>query len=147
MTFHLLDDEYALVQAVPADDLINFAAELDMVPPAEIDRKALFEACIPRLLDRLRTERVPLSRYDRADIEALSPTLLQALADLQGSAPTVDAVLKVGARAYRAREKRRMTRTDMVAYMVPLLLTPMLRLAAGKGSGPGQVPPSTGSSA
>lgn len=135
MSFTLDDTEYALVQNVPAEDLVSLAADLDMVPPAEIDRRALVEACVPRMLARARHDGgIPLSKYDTQDVEALPKELLGVLAGLQGTSTSVRAVLKAGARIYRAREKHRMTRTDPYAYFMPLLLVPLLRLARDGGS-------------
>jgi len=136
MTFSLEDPEYALVQNVPAEDLISLAADLDMIPPAEIDRRALIEACVPRMLARARKDGgIPLSKYDAQDVEALSPDQLAVLATLQGTRTSARAVLRAGARIYRIREKNRMTRTDPYAYFIPLLLVPLLRLASREGPG------------
>lgn len=136
MTFSLDDAEFELIRNVPAADLVSLAADLDMVPPAEIDRRALVEQCVPRMLARARADGgLPLSKYDAADVQALSPDDLRVLAAIQGTRSDAKAVLRAGARLYRAREKHRLTRTDPYAYFIPLLLAPLLRLAREEGLG------------
>lgn len=136
MSFSLEDDEYALVEHLPAEELIALAAELDMIPPEDIDRRALVESCLHRMLARLREERVPLSPYDQEDVQSLPPDLLAALAHLQGTPAEVRAIMRAGKRAYRIRERRRASRQDPVAYMLPILLKPLLRLASQEHDGP-----------
>ena len=122
--------DLAMIQGVPASDLIALAADFDLVPDAEIDRAGLVAEVLPRMLDRVRAEGVPLSKYDAEDVAALPPPLLGALARLQGCAADPAAILKAGDRVYRQRQRQRGRRADPYALMVPMLLTPLLRLAA-----------------
>ena len=77
---------------------------------------------------RARTEGLPISRYDEEDLHALTPAELAGLAELCGTKPTVKALLKAGARTWRAHRKRR--RTSPIAMMLPMLLPALARYAA-----------------
>lgn len=130
MTFSLRQDEWALLERVPREDLIQFVAELDMIIPAgEIDRRALFELAVPKVVARVREEGIPLTKYDREDLEALAPNELTALCTLVGvRRPSVSGLMKAGAKAYKSRQKVKQG-SDPYAYMIPILLTSVIRCA------------------
>lgn len=129
MGFELTDDEWALMSGFPVSNLVDLAADLDLAPPEQIDRRALLNQCVPRMVDRFRAEGIPLSKYDQDDLEALSPAQLEAIARLQGvkGRATVAAVLKVGRTVYKTYQKNRPD--NPVALMVPSLLTAVARAA------------------
>ncbi len=129
------DAEWEPLTQVPIVNLVNLAADLDICPPEEIDRLALMEACVERIVLRGEAEGLPFSKYDRDDLAALDKAMLEALGRLQGvrGRITVDRVLGAGLRVYRTYQK---TRPDNpVALMLPMLLTAVARVAAA-GSRP-----------
>jgi hypothetical protein len=130
VTFQLTESEWALVASVPLDDLVALAVNLDIVLEADFDRRQALEQCIPRIVARAREEGLPLSAYDRGDVEELSEAGRAALAALLRTRPTTDAILKAGAKVYKARLKLQPSGHDPYAYMIPLLLGPIVRAAA-----------------
>lgn len=134
MTFELNEAEWALLEHLPVQELVALAADLDVVIPGEIDRRSLASHCIPLMLTRACAEGLPLSKYDQADLEALSPEGLAALAAVQGvrGTPSVRSVLKAGQKAYRTLEKQRRGPSPFAA-MVPILMGPLVRHAVEIG--------------
>jgi hypothetical protein len=130
MTFSLQPDEWTLLENVAREDLIQFVADLDVIIPAgEIDRRALFELAIPKVVARIRAEGIPLTKYDREDLEALSTDELGALCTLAGvRRPTVSGLMKAGVKVYKTRQKVKQG-SDPYAFMIPMLLAPVIRCA------------------
>ena len=127
MGFALTEEEWRLLSGVPITDLVDLAVEVDLCAPAEIDRRALIEDCLPLILDRARAEGLPMSKYDREDLEALPTDLLQAVGRLQGlnGEVTVDRAIRAGRKVYKRYGKLRPK--SAVALLLPLLLTALAR--------------------
>lgn len=132
--FELTDDEWALLANVPKADVVEFAIELDVLVPADPDNRELFLLTIPKVLDRVRADGLPFSKYDADDVGALSPELLATAAALQGTKATAAAVLRAGDKVRRTRE-RAVPGHDPYLYMLPMVLKPVLRLARAAGVG------------
>lgn len=130
MSFALTDDEWEILSRVPTEDLVQLAAELDLLVPEQVDGRTLVNLCVPLIVERGRRHHLPFSKYDLDDLRELSAADLAVLAEVQGLTPraTVQDVLKVGERAYRSRQSGR-NRLDPFAYMIPILLTPIVRCA------------------
>ena len=127
MTFELTHTEWLQLRGLPEVELVALAADLSVCPPESIDKKALLEACVPLIVERARVEGLPFSKYDREDLEALTPEHLTAIGRLQGikGRVKVAGILKVGARVYRTYTKVRPD--NPVALMLPMLLTAVAR--------------------
>lgn len=123
----LTPDELALFANYPETDLVDLAADLDMAVPETINRGEILVHAIVSIAQIARTEGLPLSRFDRADLEALPPELLQALARLCGTDPTVKALLKLGAKVYKTYRKQRPH--SQVPMVLPMLLPALARYA------------------
>lgn len=130
MSVVLTDDEWRFLSSIPEHDLVELAIDLDVLVPEVIDRRALLDRCILLILDRARSEGLPLSKYDRADIEQLVPASRAAVARLQGLSgdASVVRILKAGQKVYRQYEKTRPG--SAVAMLLPSLLEPLARIAA-----------------
>lgn len=126
------EPELQLFRQLPEGDVVDLAAELDIAVPESIELAALMGRALHALLDRARTEGLPLSDYDRDDLAALSGAELAALGQALGAAPSVDALLKRGHKVYKMYRRKRSR--SQVPLMVPLLLGPLARLAAIEGS-------------
>lgn len=125
MAFTLTDREWQMVQHLPEMELVALAAELELIPPAEINRRTLVVQCVLRLVEVGRRDGLPLSKYDREDLEALDAAEVQALAALLGTRPNVPALMSAGQRTYKALMKVRPN--SQVAMMLPTLLTAVAR--------------------
>lgn len=123
----LTDAEWSQLQDIPNTTLVDLAADLDLVVPSEIDKRTLMDQCVKAIVARGAREGLPFSKYDREDLEALPRDLLEAIAALQQTRPSVSAILAAGARVYKTYEQ---TRPDNpMALMLPSLLTPVARCA------------------
>ena len=128
-SFTLTPAELTLCENLPEDNLIELAAELDMLIPERISRPALLSQSIVAIADLASREGLPFSRYDRDDLEALPTSHLRALARLCGSRKeTVDGVLKGGQKVYKMYSRQRPQ--SPVAMMLPMLLAPLARYAS-----------------
>lgn len=125
MSFILTDHEWSLVEHLPELELVELAAELELIPPAEIDRRTLVVDCVLRIVEVGRSEGLPFSKYDRDDLEALAAEELAGIAAILGTRASVSAVLGAGQRTYKAWQKNRPN--SQVALMLPLLLTAVAR--------------------
>ena len=123
----LTEEEWTRLKGISNASLVDLAADLDLVVPSEIDKRWLIDQCVQAIVTRGAREGLPFSKYDREDLEALPPDLLQAIAGLQQTRATVSAILGVGARVYKTYEQ---TRPDNpMALMLPSLLIPVARYA------------------
>lgn len=125
---HFTADELRALAQLPEEDLVSLAVELDIAVPETIDRAGILDQCIDGLLDVARRGALPLSSYDREDLEALPAPHLAALARLVGTAGTVDAVLSAGQKAFKRYPK---AGRSQITLLVPSLLKPLARAAAG----------------
>jgi hypothetical protein len=130
MSAALTPDELALFVNIPEGDLVELAADLDLAIPAVIDRRTLLEQAVVAMAQLGRTKGLPLSPYDRDDLEALPPEHLRALCALCGTAANVDALLKSGRKSYKAYKDSPMAPIPM---MLPMLLPAIARYAHQTG--------------
>ncbi len=124
---HLTAEELRALAQLPEEDLVSLAVELDIAVPEHIDRAGLLDQCIDALLDVARRGSLPLSSYDREDLDALPEPHRAALARLMGTAPTADAMLSAGQKAYKRYPK---AGRSQITLLVPTLLKPLARAAA-----------------
>lgn len=132
MSFVLLDDELTSLNLIPDVDLADLAVELDLVPEEVIDRRALLEDAVPRLLELATREGLPFSKYDRDDLDELPEPHRQALARALGWDASVDGLLKAGAKVYKVYRRNRPK--SQVPLLLPLLLRPLARHAEEHGA-------------
>lgn len=123
--------ESAVLRNIPEGDLVDLVADLDVAVPAVIVRDELLVLALDRIAQRARAEGLPFSKWDREDLEALPAPHLQALARACGTAGTVDALMKSGARVYKRYQKERPG--SAVALLLPVLLAPLARRLAEQG--------------
>ena len=128
MTFQLTEAELASLSLIQDRDLADLAADLDLIPDEVIDRRALLEAVIPRLLDLAEREGLPFSKYDAEDLEALPPRHREALARRMGWRTSVGAMLRGGKRVYKVYRNERPS--SQVPVMLPSVLPILARFAA-----------------
>jgi len=126
---NLTDEEYLPLSTLPVETVVDLAAELDILAPENIDRRALLNSCITALVAHARREGLPFSKYDSEDLEALEREDLEAIGRLQGLSGrvTVSAVLRRGARVYKTYQSRRIDHP--IPLMLPMLLTAVARAA------------------
>ncbi len=129
MTFEFTEAEYAPLANLPIEQLVDLAAELDVLAPENIDRKALLGECVVAMVSHAKRQGLPFSKYDREDLDALGPDDLLAIGRLQGLSGrvTVSAVLKRGLRVYKTFQNRRIDHP--IPLMLPMLLTAVARAA------------------
>ena len=132
MAFRLTAEEYDMVAALPIDDLVDFAIELDIPVGEEFDRIGLYARCIESLAGLAAREGLPFSHYDKEDLLALPPAHRQALTRQLALADSVEAILKSGRKVYKFYNKRR--RRSQIPLMLPLLLRPLCRYLAEQES-------------
>lgn len=130
MSAALTPSELALFANIPEGDLVELAADLDLSIPEVIDRATLLGQAIVAMAQLGRTKGLPLSPYDRDDLEALPAEHLQALCRLCGTSGTIDALLKSGRRSYKAYKDSPMAPIPM---MLPMLLPAIARYAHQTG--------------
>ena len=134
MGFELLPSDIDAISLLPETDLADLAVDLDLIPDAEITRKALLIEMLPRLLDLADREGLPFSRWDKEDLESLPEAHRAALAEVIGCAPDPDSMLKAGAKVYKIYRKLR--KRSQIPLMLPLLLPALARFAATPRSTP-----------
>ncbi len=123
--------ERQLLANIPEIDLAEMAAELSIAVPSRIDRVSLGARCVVALAQMARTEGLPFSRFDRGDLEELSPEELTALANLCGYPPSIDGMLKGGKRIYKNWQRTRPR--SPIALLLPTFLAPLARYAVAQG--------------
>jgi len=79
--FRLNATEMAMLDNLPEDNIIELAAELDLLIPESIQRADLLARAVQGILARAMEEGLPFSKYDRDDLEQLPPAHLKALAE------------------------------------------------------------------
>ncbi len=124
MSYTLSDDELQTLAMIPDKELAALAADLSLMPEAEIDRRALLEAIIPRLLSLARREGLPFSKYDAEDLGELPTAHREALAQAMGWRPDVRSMIRAGSKVYKVY------RRDRINSQVPLLLPVLLPMLA-----------------
>ncbi|MFH1464839.1 MAG: hypothetical protein ABIO70_10685 [Pseudomonadota bacterium] len=128
MAFQLNEEEYRLIAALPEEDLVDLAVELDIPVGEAIDRRDVLALCVRGLAQLAKREGLPFSEYDREDLESLPPTARDALARRLGVAPEVGAILKAGRKVYRTYTRQRPR--SQVPLVLPSLLGPLCRFLA-----------------
>jgi|GEM_PF-898896 len=137
MTKLLTPEELGMFTNAPEDDLVDLCVDLDVVVPEEIDRTALLESCVQNLRALAEREGLPLSSYDRDDLEALTHEQLRGLAGLCGVEPaekaeTIERMLKAGKKVYKIYRKHR--KRSQIPMYLPMLLAPLARLVTQEGN-------------
>ena len=127
-TFSLTTAEMSLYENLPEDNIIELAAELNLLIPERISRDVLLAQAICGIAELAGREGLPLSRYDRDDLEALPREHLRALAAMCGWRPDINAILKAGQKVYKTYTRQRPQ--SPIAMMLPMLLIPLARYAA-----------------
>lgn len=128
MTDLILESEWHVLAQVAERDLIGLAVELDLVPPAQIEVRALWEQCVLATVDYARRNGLPFSKYDADDLLALPEADLQALARVLGVSPaTPSALLKSGEKIYKTLLKQK--KESFLAMLLPLMLSAVARAA------------------
>ena len=130
MTPELTPTERQILGNIPESELAELAAELSIAVPDRIDGPTLATQCIVALAQLARTEGLPLSRYDQADLEDLDPNELQALAELCGFPTDIPGMLKSGSKVYKTW--RRSRPRSPIALLLPSFLAPLARYAAAQ---------------
>ncbi len=128
LRFVLTPEEAQGLEYLPDKDLADWAVELDMVPEEEIDRLALVEELVPRLMSLAQREGLPFSKYDHQDLAELPASHREALARAMGWRPDVRAMIRAGERVWRVYRKNRPG--SQVPIMLPILLRPLARFAS-----------------
>ncbi len=133
MRFVLTREEAQGLDYLPDKDLADWAVDLDMVPEEEIDRLALVEELIPRLMSVAQREGLPFSKYDAQDLSDLPPTHREALARAMGWRSDVRQMIRAGERVWKIYRKNRPG--SQIPIMLPVLLRPLARFAYENGPG------------
>jgi len=128
LPFQFTEPEWTAIRSLPVDDVIQLATHLDLAPPEDIDKRQVLERCIPRLVDRLQRDGIPLTKYDTEDIQALTEPQRRAMGRLLGlrGTPSARSILRSGVKVTRAYQKQVLN--DTIPYMTPILLGPIIRL-------------------
>lgn len=130
MAFRLTEQELAPCLNLPEDNLVDLAAELDLMVPEKLSRPELLADAVARIAERARSEGLPFSKYDREDLAALPPDQLSALAALCSAPASVDGLIKSGRRVYKMYARQRPD--SSVALTLPMLISAIARYAAQK---------------
>ncbi|TVQ92699.1 MAG: hypothetical protein EA397_05960 [Deltaproteobacteria bacterium] len=130
MAFAFTAAERAMIDQIPSSELDELAAELEIVLPATVDRHDLLRRILPAMLERIAEEGLPLSRFNKTDLEELSSLELDALGHMAGhkGRVTPDALIRTCKKACRHYRRNR-PRSTMV-LILPLLLAPLVRAAS-----------------
>jgi hypothetical protein len=126
--FEFTEEEAHLIGQIMETDLVDLSADLDISVPEVIDRLVLMEAIFGSLADHAAVHGLPFSTYDAVDIEALPSTQRAALARVCGTAPTVKALMRRGAKTYKVLAKRGFR--SQIALLLPTFLAPFCRWLA-----------------
>jgi hypothetical protein len=130
MAFQLNDEEYRVIVALPEEDLIDLAVDLDIPVGEAIDRRDVLSLCVVSLADLASREGLPFSDYDREDLETLPAEHRAALAARLGVPDSVDAIVKSGRKIYRTYNRKRPR--SQIPLVLPSLLPALCRhLAQG----------------
>jgi hypothetical protein len=122
--------ERAMLARMPENDIVELAAELSVAVPEVIHREALMEKVIGEMARHIRVHGLPLSKWDEDDLKDLSGPDLAGLAQLAGVSASVPELMKAGKRAYKNYTNHKAA--NPIALMVPTLLAPLARYAAGQ---------------
>ncbi len=125
MAFRLTDEEYRMVAALPEEDLVDLAVELDIPVGEAFDRRDVLGLCVVSLADLAGREGLPLSDYDREDLENLPAGWRAALAGRLGVSDSVDSIIRNGRKTYRMYNRKRSR--SQVPLVLPSLLNAVCR--------------------
>lgn len=129
MAFRLTDEEYRLVAALPEEDLVDLAVDLDIPVGEAFDRRDVLSLCVVAMGELAGREGLPFSDYDREDLETLTPAHRAALARRLGVRDSVDAIVKSGRKIYKLYRRKR--ERSQVPLVLPSLLSALCRHLAG----------------
>ena len=130
MPFTFTPAEQAMIDQIPSSELEELAAELEIVLPATVDRDALLRRILAAMVERIAEEGLPLSRFNKMDLEELSSIELESLGSMAGhqGPATPDGLIRTCKKACRHYRRNR-PRSTMV-LVLPLLLGPLVRAAS-----------------
>ena len=125
----ITDSDWEHLRNMPEEELVELAVDLEILVPPSIDHRGMLERCVIAIVDRALLEGLPLSKYDRDDVEALIPEHLRAIAALLklASGASTDAVMRAGQKVTK-RYRKKYPNSPM-ALAVPSLLVPIARAA------------------
>ncbi len=133
MQILLTDSELSNFSALPETDLVDLAIELDIPVGETIDRAELLSQAIRSLAALARREGLPLSRYDRDDIEDLDPDHRRALGRLLDAGGDTASILRAGRKVFK-RYTRNAPKSQIPLFL-PMLLPALARhVASGNAS-------------
>lgn len=126
----LNDDEWGFLGAIPEQDLVELAIDLDILVDAEIDHRELTGRCIQRIIESAPNDGLPFSKYDRDDLAALPAAHRRAIAELVGLRRDagVDKIVRAGTKTWKAWQKR--GHGQAIALLLPSMLRALARIAA-----------------
>ena len=126
------DVEWESLARLPVRDLVELAADLGLVAPAEVDGRALVEQCLPALREWIQSYGLPVSKYDREELQNLPASQLRALGRLCGlEAVSVRRLIRDGTRTVNKLGK--MQHYESIVMMLPMLLTAIARYVDERG--------------
>lgn len=126
------DDEWESLARLPVRDLLDLAADLSLLAPAEVERRVLMEQCVPVLCEWVSRHGLPVSKYDREELESLPTRHLRALGRLCGiEKVSVQRLIRDGTRL--ANKFGKTKDYEAVVMMLPMLLTAIARYVDERG--------------
>ena len=134
MAHWLTDKDLELFANIPETDLVELAVELDMAVPEVISPGELLDQAVERIADRARQEGLPLSRYDRDDLEDLEIVQRLALARLCDFPEDIDDLIRAGEKVFKKLYRKRRPKSQ-VPLLLPSFLPALARFAVDRGSG------------
>ncbi len=126
------DAEWDSLARLPVRDLVELAADLALVAPAEVEGRALVEQCLPALCEWIRSHGLPVSKYDREELQNLPASQLRALGRLCGlETASVQRLIRDGMRTVNKLAKTQ--QYESIVMMLPMLLTAIARYVDERG--------------
>lgn len=131
MTFELEPQEWEMLKGTPKDECLLLAQYLGYVIPAQVSKRDLFEALIPRMHAHCCEHGFPFNSFDAMDLDELSREERNGFGSKMGLKPDVKtaALIKAGERCYKAYYAKEKLRHHPIVYLLPILLQPLARLS------------------
>ena len=124
--------EWESLARLPVRELLEFAADLGLLVPAVVDERVLMEQCLTTLCVWIGEHGLPVSKYDREELENLPKRHLRALGRLIGVEKiSVQRLIRDGTRL--VNKLGRTTEYESVVMMLPMLLTIIARYVDERG--------------
>ena len=126
------DAEWESLARLPVRELLELAADLDLLAPAVVDERVLIEQCLPVLVAWIKEHGLPVSKYDKEELENLPKRHLHALGRLVGvEKVSVQRLIRDGTRL--ANKLGKTKQYESVVMMLPMLLTAIARYVDRRG--------------